>query len=618
MKNEIQSVLAERYALATKSARIGLWEYDIVEQKLVWDDIMFELYCVERSDFDGANHFWKNRIHPEDLEKAVKEVQQAITEEKDFNTEFRVVWPDGMVRYIRAKAKVFRDNTGNALRMIGANWDITKEKLAEDLLKEREHINRIFIEQAPTAIAMFDMEMKYLAVSKKWIEDYQLEGVELIGRSHYEIFPEIGEDWKKIHRDCLKGQVNTSKESRFIRHDASVQYLSWEIRPWYLTTGKIGGLLMYTEDITQRKEDQEKLRLSEEWFRGAFDYSAVGLAIAGMDGSWIKVNQRFCQIVGYSLMELEPLTFKDITHPDDLQQNLNLLQELLAGKRQSYKLEKRYFHKKGHIVWVQLIVSMVKDTKGDPLHLVAVMSDITAKKNAEEKMEKYARTLEQKNKELQQFTYISSHDLKEPLNTIISLLNILKEESYDEFSPDIKQLFDFIGNSATRMNNLIEGLLEYNRMDGQVTMASVDMSSLVSEVVSDLQASVGKSGAEIEVEELPVVKGNEVQLGILYQNLISNAIKFKKPGEPLKIKIGVKTEGNSRVFYVSDNGIGIASKHHDRIFQIFQRLHAKELYEGTGLGLATCAKVVLIHEGDIWVESTPDNGALFYFTLGVN
>jgi PAS domain S-box-containing protein len=256
--------VSDRLKLATHTSSIGIWSYDIAHKLLVWDDIMFQLYGVKKETFSGAYEIWRSGLHPDDMERGEKEVQQAIHGEKEFDTEFRVIWPDQSVHYIKAKALVQRDKNGNAIQMIGTNWDITNQKIAELKIKEANERNRIFIEQAPNAIAMFDTELRYMAASQQWLKDYNLIGKEIIGRSHYEMFPEIGDDWKTIHQECLKGAINKCEEAPFERADGSVQWIAWDVRPWYISEGDIGGILMHTANITALKQkDQENHSIKE-------------------------------------------------------------------------------------------------------------------------------------------------------------------------------------------------------------------------------------------------------------------------------------------------------------------------------------------------------------------
>lgn len=254
--------------------------------------------------------------------------------------------------------------------------------------------NQIFVTQSPGAVAMLDTEMRYIAASQKWISDYGLKDKEIIGRSHYEIFPEIGEDWKQIHRECLAGAINQNSDAYFLREDGSEQWLAWDVRPWRGIDGQIGGLIMYTEDITDRKQVEKQLQRSEAQFRGVFEASATGIAIVSLEGKWVKVNPAICNILGYTEEELMLLTFQDITHPDDLDPDLALVKELLAGKRSYYQLEKRYINKSGQNIWALLSVSLVRDAEGKPEHFVSQVTDIHTQRITQNKLEQTLNKLE--------------------------------------------------------------------------------------------------------------------------------------------------------------------------------------------------------------------------------
>jgi PAS domain S-box-containing protein len=247
--------------------------------------------------------------------------------------------------------------------------------------------NDILVRQAPSAIAMFDREMRYLAVSEKWINDYKLQGKEIIGKSHYEIFPEIGDDWKSIHKECLAGAINRNDNAYFLRNDGSEQWLSWDVRPWHLPDGEIGGIIMYTEDITQRKLVETNLSISEAQFRGVFDNSAIGIAVVSLSGKWLKVNKALCHMLGHDENELTLLTLQNITHPEDLERDLDLVKDLLDGTRDDYRIEKRYKHKKGHYLWALLTVSIVRSESGKPRHFVSQITDITEIRVIRQKLE---------------------------------------------------------------------------------------------------------------------------------------------------------------------------------------------------------------------------------------
>ncbi len=227
-----------------------------------------------------------------------------------------------------------------------------------------------------------------------------------------------------------------------------------------------------------------------------------------------------------------------------------------------------------------------------------------------------------KNKEIEQFVYIASHDLKEPLVTITGLITLFTDEYEEDLDDEAKEILGYIDDSSDRMKHLIEGLLEYSKLGKSKTLQPVDCNTLIQNLKLDLANVIQRTNSELIVGDLPKIQGLELELRLLFQNLISNGIKFKKPDTSPIVEIDcikIPNENNPlegvHQFSIKDNGIGIEEKHFSRIFAIFQRLHSREDYEGTGIGLAHCKKIVVAHKGDIWLESKVGEGSIFYFTI---
>jgi two-component system sensor histidine kinase/response regulator len=306
---------------------------------------------------------------------------------------------------------------------------IAERQHAESDLRESQEQLRLFIDRAPAAVAMFDQQMRYLAYSRRWLLDYNLGEQNLLGRCHYEIFPEMPDRWKEDHRQVMQGAIIKTEEDSFIRSDGTIDWLRYEICPWYNSSGDIGGLIMFTEVISQRRqaeqilanykqhleeqvaerteeletktlelkleisERQEALRElqqieknlkeSEECFRNAFDLAAVGMCLIAPEGNLKRVNAAACQIFGYSETELLSLTLEALTHPEDWNVSNSRLAQLLAGELSHYHLEKRYLHKNGSAIWSLVSVSLVRDANGQPLYTLSQIQDITERKRAE-------------------------------------------------------------------------------------------------------------------------------------------------------------------------------------------------------------------------------------------
>lgn len=237
------------------------------------------------------------------------------------------------------------------------------------------------------------------------------------------------------------------------------------------------------------------------------------------------------------------------------------------------------------------------------------------KKEQEEKLEKYARELERSNKELEEFAYITSHDLQEPLRMVGSFLQLLQQRYKDKLDKEANDYIYYAVDGAARMKRMISDLLNYSRTNKEWQIAPVDISETIQEALKNLRASINDSGAGIEVGSMPLLNADSAQMLQLFQNLIANAIKFRKENMQPAIKISACKKNGEWLFSVEDNGIGIEKRYADKIFVIFSKLHNKTRYEGTGIGLSIAKKIVERHGGKIWFESEPGKGTTFYFTL---
>lgn len=384
------------------------------------------------------------------------------------------------------------------------------------------------------------------------------------------------------------------------------------------------GLAVTFRNITDRKRAEIALRDSEERFRAIFEQAAVGIAKTALGGQFIRVNPGFCQIVRYAESELLQKNWQAITHPDDIEADREYVRSLLSGNIQTFSLEKRLVCKDEAVRWANVTVSAMRDANGTPQYLVCAIEDISQRKLVQELLQasldtqtRYAQELTRSNAELEQFSYVASHDLQAPLSTIAGYAQLLEKRCHNQLDAQGNKFIRNIVNSCGRMQALIDDLLEYSRVGrSEKPFDVIDCNLVFEDACANLQLAIRQDQASVTRGDLPRVRGDSFQLLQLFQNLIGNAIKYRSSEAPM-VRVSASRQGDSWVFSVQDNGIGIAEQYHARIFQLFQRLHSQKQYSGTGIGLAICQRIVDRHGGRLWVESEPNRGSTFYFSIPI-
>ena len=366
------------------------------------------------------------------------------------------------------------------------------------------------------------------------------------------------------------------------------------------------------QEAEERRKAEEKLRESEERYRSIFEGANDGIIACDLGtGKFLFVNKQMSALTGYTEQELLKLDVRDMHPPEDLTHVLEQFSKAAAGEITESAVIP-VLRKDKSVIYCDIGASFFRN---DKTIMVGFFRDITGRKKAEEDRERLIAELERSNRELEQFAYIASHDLLEPLRMISSYLEIIDKRYRDQLEKDAGEFIDYAVSGASHMKALLNDLLMYSRLGTKGRPFELtDLNISLNSALSNLMKPVEESRAEITSGNLPGVYADETQIVQLFQNLIGNAIKFRG-GEPPRINIVSELKGNEWVIRVSDNGIGIDPKFFEKIFLIFQRLHAREKYPGTGIGLSICKKIVECHGGRIWVESEPGKGSMFYFTI---
>jgi PAS domain S-box-containing protein len=357
-----------------------------------------------------------------------------------------------------------------------------------------------------------------------------------------------------------------------------------------------------------------EVEAGRELFLRVIESMSEALFLTDRTGVVVRVNAAAGTLLDCDAAELIGRPFVDICGSTAIPTTpWQLLERAPGGTLPHFDVEIRT--QAGRLIPVSISVGLVRDRRGKITGMQAVARDITERKQAEDALAQRAQELARSNAELEQFAYVASHDLQEPLRMMASFARLLEKRHRGQLDADADEFIAYIVDGATRMQRLIGDLLAYSRVGRRgKEFAPTDCTAVVEAACANLRAAIEESGAAVACGPLPTVIADDVQLVQFFQNLIGNAIKFRGD-RPIQVRVGAERWGHEWRFWVRDNGIGIEPQHRERIFLIFQRLHGRAQYPGTGIGLAICQRIVERHGGRIWVESEPGQGSTFYFTL---
>lgn len=478
--------VSERLALATKGGNVGIWEYDLVSELLVWDDIMYKLFKIPKDTKNITYETWLNYVHPEDKERSHQEVQNALNGIKNFDSQFRIVCPNGEIRHIKGVGITQKNAEGEVVKFLGTNYD-----------------------------------------------------------------------------------------------------------------------------ITELKNTQMMLQKSEESFHGAFENSDTGMAIVALDGSFEKVNESLCASLGYAEKELLTMNFKEVTHPEDFNDDRSLLKQITKGKRSSYKLEKRYFHKDGHVIHGILTVTAVRDTSGELLHFVSQVTDITPRIKNEKKLSRLVDITTEQNDSLLNFAHIVSHNLRSHSSNLSMLTNFLIKEKDDS---ERKNLLVMLRGATDSLNDTILHLNEVVqvKVGAFEKMKNINLYDSITDVQKNLNILIQEKNAicEINIPKDLKIRVIPAYLDSIILNLLTNSLKYSSPERIPLIQISSKIESNAITVSFKDNGLGIDLKRNsDKLFGMYKTFHRNK--DAKGIGLFITKNQMEAMNGKIEVESTVDVGSTF-------
>jgi PAS domain S-box-containing protein len=641
------------FTQAQSLARIGNWEWDLKTKELSWSDEVYSIYELKPQSMINSKKI-RAYNHPDDMEMVDKHMQWSFETLKPHDFFYRIILKDGRQKILHAKGEVKLDKKGVPVEMFGTLQDVTDQKEKEKRLEDSRKFAEKLTSVSPCIITVYKVKTgKYIFINKAmqtllghdpsdffkkgrklFYELMHPDDVSLVKEKNVRMVAAANEQTGEVTEEI------TEFKYRLKHKDGSYRWIQTFTTVFNRNMdNKVEDVLNVSVDITESHTltvelaaRNEEIKLKEVQHQRMIseveDYAILLMDKDGFIQNWNKGAEK---IKGYSASEIIGKNFRLFYRKED--QDRKLPEALISEAAEKGKASHEGWRvrKDGTTFWGSIVITAVHDENSNLIGFSKVTRNLTERKLAEDILREYTARIEKHNEELQRinkdlnsFTYMASHDLQEPLRKIRTFCNMILSKGTENFSTDISVYFERIIASVARMQTLIDSLLTYSRTTtGDVVLVPTDINSIIEEVKKDLSELIAEKNVAIKTDELPVIKVQPLQFQQLFFNLIENAIKYSRADVTPEIKISAEKfweeDAETRsAFYritVSDNGIGFEQEYVDTIFKLFQRLHGRNEYSGTGIGLAICKKIMENHGGTITAKSEPGKGSAFIMEL---
>ena len=511
-------------------------------------------------------------------------------------------------------------------RVAALEQALAEARQARDAGRASEDRFRALFDMNRDGIVFVDLEGHIEEMNQAYLDLVGYDRDEIGKHTYQDLTPE---KWRAEEADIIEIQVmrrgfSDEYEKEYVRKDGSIAPISLRTILVRDLEGRPIRFMGIVRDITELKEKEEALKASEKRYRSLFDLSHDGVVFASLDGPIEEANGAYLDMLGYDSDELAGMTYQQLTPARWAAMEADIVGDQILSRGYSDEYEKEYIRKDGSVFPVALRAILVRDEAGRPLRLMAVVRDITEQKQAKEALERHAHDLARSNEELEQFAYVASHDLQEPLRKIRAFGALLADEKQESLDEEGRQYIEFMIDAAARMQTLVSDLLALSRVTtGAQPFEDLALGEVFETVLSDLSVALQEADGRVEVAAAPTIEADRTQMEQLFRNLIGNALKFRTPDVPPQVSVRMVADapplaavpGPALTIVVADNGIGFEPSQGSKLFQPFKRLHARHQYEGAGIGLAICERIVSRHHGRIAASGTPGAGATFTVTL---
>ncbi len=598
----------ERLALIMHGTNDAPWDWDLVNETMYYAPRWWQMLGYAVDELAGGPSLWQDLLHPEDVGFMNAYMAETFADPAidAFSTEFRMRHKDGRYVPVLCRGVIVRDAAGAAIRLAGANTDLTERRALEHALADSERLYRSIFENVSDAIFLVTVDaengFRYLRNNPA---HKAATGLSLLdGMRPQDLLPaDVADHVIERYDDCLMaGQPIIYEESLDL--PAGQRVWSTTLNPVRDEYGHVTLLVGISRDITEGKRVERLIRESEERLATYFEVAPLGIYVTDAHGRYQEVNAAACAQSGFGVDDFKSMTVMDYVTADsraDCVQHFGSVHEhgITHG-------EMKLRRKDGSWFWGMVVAGPLPDGRA-----IGFVEDITERKRMEE-------SLKRSNADLEQFAYVASHDLRQPLRMVNSYLQLTARRLEAVLDDETREFINYARDGAQRMDHMLVALLEFSRVGRTgLPKAPVALDTVLDEALRFLGPTIEETGTQIDVSGTwPTVEASRDEMVRLFQNLIDNAMKYRPATVAPVIHIAVERIDEGWKVSVRDNGIGIAPDQTTRLFKVFQRLHTREEFEGTGIGLAVCRKIVERHEGRIWAESEgPGTGTTFAFTL---
>ena len=612
----------ERLRFALETIHTGAWELDLVDHTAHrspgHDAIFGHPQALPAWTYD----MFLEHVVPADRALVDGKFRHAVATQSDWGFECRIHRADGATRWIWAAGRHHPDAAGVMRKMSGIVQDITERKRDEEALQRtaaeilrQKNLLAVTLASIGDGVIVTDAQgrLTFLNPEAERLTGWTSDAAE--GQPLAAVFRIVNEHTRQPVEDPVEKVLQLGTVVGLANHTLLIGKDGREVpiddsgAPIRQSDGTVQGVVLVFRDCTEQKQAERTLARLAAIVESSDD-AILSKDLHGVIQTWNAGAERLFgyradEAVGQSIMLLLP--------PERIHEEEQILERVGQGQRVEH-LETVRVTKDGRRLDVSVTASPVKNPDGRIIGVSKILRDITTRQRAEQALRQTAEDLARSNKDLEQFAYVASHDLKEPLRMVTGFMSLLKDRCQGQLDAKADEYIAFASDAATRMHGLIDDLLAYSRAGRGELTERTDLGDVFDRVLRSLTVTVQESAAVITHDPLPTLTSHPVELTQVLQNLIGNAIKFRGERTP-EIHFGAQRQPGRWLFTVRDNGIGIDPQFAERVFMIFQRLHTRERYPGAGIGLAICKKIVERHGGRIWVESQPGHGATFCFTI---